>query len=587
MCRHKSRGGIGFRDFENFNLALLGKQAWRLVMNTDCLMARVMKGKYFYGKSFMDAELGSNPSFTWRGILEARMVVRLGARKRIGNGFDTKASEEMRVSELIDATSNTWDTAKVHSHFLPFECDRILRIRLSESKPADTWCWEAEKYGNYTVKSVHRLLMEEIEGGNAGRSDYGEGKWLWSKIWRTPVLPRVKVFFWQLCNDAIATKKNIAARLHLTDDTCPRCLSNVETCLHVVRDCGCVEGIWEGLSVDVLPEAGFLRVREWVEEVFRGLCERECVTFMTGCWAIWEKRNKALFDQGEWREEEVIRRTHELIWEMERVQSEGIGTGLGIVCRNASGSIEWCVTIQSVAGLTPELAEALAVLEGLKEARCSGHAKVEVESDCRGVIADLKARKSGRSELALIYDDIFSLCNCFDVVSFSFVSRNFNTVAHGLAHAVLWTVGRQLREIVAEVTAAECSKTAELRSFNLSKEVSSSPEITVTNDTEWKTVGAKTGTPLEQPRVKIKTGDVQGELEFWSTSVFCFVLGANPPNHVMDGFVRRIWKDLSIDKVAFQANGICIVRLSKQEDKDSVLQSEQLLFDNKPFIIRD
>ncbi|XP_074277741.1 uncharacterized protein LOC141601364 [Silene latifolia] len=144
----------------------------------------------------------------------------------------------------------------------------------------------------------------------------------------------------------------------------------------------------------------------------------------------------------------------------------------------------------------------------------------------------------------------------------------------------------ELREIAAQVTAAESSKTAELRSFNLNKEVSVVPEITVTNETEWKTVGAKAGTPLE-PRVKIETEDVQGELEFWSSSVFCFVLGANPPNHVMDGYVRRIWKDFSIDKVAYLANGICIVRFSKQEDKDAVLQSEQLFFDNKPFIIKD
>ncbi|XP_074271509.1 uncharacterized protein LOC141595440 [Silene latifolia] len=216
---------------------------------------------------------------------------------------------------------------------------------------------------------------------------------------------------------------------------------------------------------------------------------------MTGCWAIWEKRNKVLFDQGEWRAEDVIRRTKELIWEMEGVLRgedevrrmagngamsagdgrqhsesvggvidvrgwarpregvvkinldagvmEGVGTGLGLICRNASGSIEWCVTIQKEVEMVPELAEAWAVLEGLKEARRSGYTKVEVESDCRGVVADLKARRSGRSELALIYADIFSLCNLFDVFSFSFVSRNYNTVAQGLAHAVPWTVGRR------------------------------------------------------------------------------------------------------------------------------------------------
>ncbi|XP_074301200.1 uncharacterized protein LOC141632558 [Silene latifolia] len=46
-------------------------------------------GKYFANGSFMAATLGTTPSFTWRGILEAREVLKLGARKRIGDGLST------------------------------------------------------------------------------------------------------------------------------------------------------------------------------------------------------------------------------------------------------------------------------------------------------------------------------------------------------------------------------------------------------------------------------------------------------------------------------------------------------------------
>ncbi|XP_074266603.1 uncharacterized protein LOC141589882 [Silene latifolia] len=81
--------------------------------------------------------------------------------------------------------------------------------------------------------------------------------------------------------------------------------------------------------------------------------------------------------------------------------------------------------------------------------------------------------------------------------------------------------------------------------------------------------------------------DVTPELKYWSSAISCFVLGANPPSQVLGGFVRRIWKDLSISTVAFQPNGVCLIRFKNKEDKQRALQSEPLFFDNKPFIVKD
>ncbi|XP_074297689.1 uncharacterized protein LOC141628444 [Silene latifolia] len=85
----------------------------------------------------------------------------------------------------------------------------------------------------------------------------------------------------------------------------------------------------------------------------------------------------------------------------------------------------------------------MAVLQGLKEAKLAGIPFVVIESDCRGVIEDLKNQRSGRSELFLIYQDILQLCTSFSSISFTFVRRNFNRVAHDLAHSLPWVTGRR------------------------------------------------------------------------------------------------------------------------------------------------
>ena len=86
LCNPKDRGWMGFRDVQAFNLALLAKQALRLIHNTHSLFFRVYKSRYFPNCSFMDAELGSNPSYIWRSLLAAREIIWEGSRWRVGDG---------------------------------------------------------------------------------------------------------------------------------------------------------------------------------------------------------------------------------------------------------------------------------------------------------------------------------------------------------------------------------------------------------------------------------------------------------------------------------------------------------------------
>ena len=75
MCPPKNRGGLGFRDLRSFNLALLAKQGWRLLTNSNTLFSQVYKAKYFPHCNFTKATLGRSPSYAWRSLMAAQNIV--------------------------------------------------------------------------------------------------------------------------------------------------------------------------------------------------------------------------------------------------------------------------------------------------------------------------------------------------------------------------------------------------------------------------------------------------------------------------------------------------------------------------------
>jgi hypothetical protein len=67
MCVLKKKGGMGFRDLQRFNLAMLAKQCWRLLCEPESLCAQVLRAKYFRSEDLLNAELKGS-SYTWQSI---------------------------------------------------------------------------------------------------------------------------------------------------------------------------------------------------------------------------------------------------------------------------------------------------------------------------------------------------------------------------------------------------------------------------------------------------------------------------------------------------------------------------------------
>lgn len=148
MTKHKDVGGLGFRQFRDFNLAKLGKQGWRFMNNPDSLVSRLYKARYFADSDFLNSSLGHNPSFIWKSIFETKKLLLDGARWRIGNGATinvvgqpwlihadnpcvTTISQEIddvKVSSLFCIDSKVWDVDVITDVFNSRDQHKIVEI---------------------------------------------------------------------------------------------------------------------------------------------------------------------------------------------------------------------------------------------------------------------------------------------------------------------------------------------------------------------------------------------------------------------------------------------------------------------------
>ncbi|XP_074299620.1 uncharacterized protein LOC141630760 [Silene latifolia] len=160
---------------------------------------------------------------------------------------------------------------------------------------------------------------------------------------------------------------------------------------------------------------------------------------MTGVWAIWEARNKWVFENQRVDIDKVRKRVEELCREfrdeggvigtgeesgdirrqwkkpedgvvkinVDAGVKEGWGTGIGVVCRGSEGEVLWGLSEHKKEMTEVRMAEAEAMLAGIKEERRRGHTRVVIESDCKPLIDAVSTKAKGRSDFHLMIDDIF------------------------------------------------------------------------------------------------------------------------------------------------------------------------------------
>jgi hypothetical protein len=490
LGRTKAKGGLGYRDLENFNLALLAKQGWRLIQNPQSLVARIIKEKYHPDCSFLDSELGNRPSYAWRSIWNSKKLLQKGLIWRVGDGnsiqiwhdpwlpvpstFKVQSpvsvlSSDVYVRDLIDRDTRWWNISLVHDIFLQDEADLICGIPICPGRQGDRLEWVGTKNGIFSVKSAYHLAQGLSESATGSCSSYNNISQHWKKVWHIKGAPVVKTFMWQACSEILPTKANLYRKKIISSPLCPVCELESETVAHVLWACPAAKDVWteslKSIHKCSLMSGNFGAI---VDMLHDRLEEDQMQLFAVTARLLWLRRNRWVFN-GEFQapavlmmhaqeqlraytSAELCRQVHsplkappgvqcwtkpahgviKLNWDA-AINEEKQMMGLGIVGRDHNGQI--CLAVADCRRFLtdPTSAEALAAWKSATLCVRLGFPDVLLEGDSLEVVQALNREESTWGRYGALINDTKHQLQQLNSWRVCHVKRQANEAAHSLA----------------------------------------------------------------------------------------------------------------------------------------------------------
>ncbi|XP_010451645.1 PREDICTED: uncharacterized protein LOC104733795 [Camelina sativa] len=504
LCVSKQLGGLGFRNVDDFNSALLAKQLWRLIDAPDSLFARVFKSRYYRNTHPLDPIRSYSPSYGWRSICSARSLVNKGLIKRVGSGdtisiwsdpwvpaqFPRPALSKglvkdlsLQMNQLIDCRTNTWCMDMLHEHFDPSDVALIQAIPLGGNQRDDPYGWHFTKTGRYTVKSGYHTARLDVNRTFLACGSGPEITPLLAGVWRAHCPPKIQHFMWQVLSGCISVSANLGRRGIACDIGCVRCGADEETVNHAIFTCPPARQVWALAHVPVGPisfptDSVYANVDHFLGQQNPGA---HVAAFPWLMWYIWKARNARVFENIVEQPEDIVRVAEGEATGWQQAQAEEdldiyhpIPVGLSVRADTNSlptvfsghrcfidGSWKaedqfagagWCCTSLQVLSplmgartfrrsLSPLHAEAEAFLWAM---RCMiGHdfRDVAFYTDCSDLVK-MMSSPSDWPAFSTYLDDIKIDREEFTSFSLSFISRKANVSADSLARqALFWDIG--------------------------------------------------------------------------------------------------------------------------------------------------
>ncbi|XP_024042628.1 uncharacterized protein LOC112099434 [Citrus clementina] len=376
LSQAKSRGGLGFRDLSSFNQALVAKQGWRIIQNSNSLVAKVLQAKYFKHGNFFERNRRLKTFLYLEEYFMGPLTFKPISVKTLPS--------DTTVSELI-TNDNRWKEALLFDQFVQEDADAIMNIPLPRNHSRDQVIWHYDRKGEYSVKSGYQIALK-------------------MKVPDTP---------------SSSVNNN----------------NQSENIFHALVECKAARKTWEHTKFaesfkDMVGPDMLTVFQELVKKMSKTDFELLAVT----CWTIWTARNKLIFEAKKPGYQMSVATAEALLEAYQRVKPSGLIcgadkekktakawlppppswfkvnvdaairkeknlSGLGAVIRDATGNIIAAAVKTTRFHGNVSYAEAEAVRWGLQVAVDAGLTSLIIETDSQMVADLINNRKGSKNEI--------------------------------------------------------------------------------------------------------------------------------------------------------------------------------------------
>ncbi|KAM6556101.1 hypothetical protein CsatB_003120 [Cannabis sativa] len=477
-------------------LAMLEKQAWKILKQPNSLLCRVLKARYFPNSSILEAVPGHNPSYAWRSILWGRDLMASGLIWKIGDGENILTIDDhwipnkkylcykdgilppsTKLSFFI-SDSGYWDSTKLRNHFYESDIQDILEVPITGFSGKDDIIWSRESSGLFTVKSAYHLALSTQDIPSS--SSAVNSRKFWNKIWHSQAPPKIKHFMWRVVSHTIPVASNLFVRHILYSPLCSFCKSSLETVHHALLGCSRLRKAWKSSRfLDHYHKYKHLDITDFLLCSFEALDKDYISILFCFLWALWNQRNNYIHhhtvmpaaDIFDWSVNYFFQyidaqkniQTCSVAAQAPSMVSDGVsGSSLqvytdaaidncgqrhsfGIVVVDNSGLMKAGVVKPCIGGIPAIIAEAKAIYHALQWVQLL-HLPVDIlKTDCKTIVDKLNSCNWNASPLDDILMGIKNLLSFSPNLRIEHVYRDSSQLAHwaaklglGLDNELVW-----------------------------------------------------------------------------------------------------------------------------------------------------
>ncbi|MCH79472.1 putative non-LTR retroelement reverse transcriptase [Trifolium medium] len=337
---NSEQGGLGVKNLELFNMALLSKWKWRFLNDSEAVWAELLRYRYGHlPTQLLGRETISNATSTsiwWRDVVgvgrdgetdwfKTHVCGKVGDGNNIGfwkfkwygnHSFSTLFpdlfAKEVHPNVVIaerfvrsgDTFSWAWQWLDHLSVNEQLQVEQLMDLLLDFSlqpNSSDKWCWVPGVFGLFSVKSCYNILLANRQGVDLDPDMLNAIR----KLWLNDIPSKVAVFGWRLLQERLPTRLALHNRnilLNVQDLACGLCSLSIEDCAHLFFSCPFSRSVWEAMSSWIgkrIPTVvtGYQHFLSFgaLSKMNKGACVSHLI-WLAITWNIWKLRNNTVFN---------------------------------------------------------------------------------------------------------------------------------------------------------------------------------------------------------------------------------------------------------------------------------------------------